>query len=204
MGPNGTLLDDGRWHLAVGDPTVVGWVVCFTYAACALLCWRAWRSCAYGRRALAKSVPQESLHQARLATWWALLAVLMALLALNKQLDLQTLMTELARDMAHSQGWYEGRRTAQRGFLVLLGLGFLAAALGLGWWLRQVASRIVLAASGLVVVLSFVLLRAATFQHLPGFDALLDDSAWMMELLGCALIGIGAWRATVRTDRASA
>ncbi len=204
MRPTGTMLDDDRWRLAVGDPTFVGWLVCLVYAACAFLCWRAYRSCDYGRRALAQSVLQESRYQARLATWWALLAVLMALLALNKQLDLQTLMTELARDMARAQGWYEGRRSAQRGFIVLLGLGFVAAALGLGWWLRHVARRIVLPASGLAVVLSFVLLRAATFQHLRGFDALLDNSAWLMELLGCTLIGIGAWRATVRTDRASA
>ena len=30
----------------------------------------------------------------------------MLLLGINKQLDLQSLFTEVMRDMAHAQGWY--------------------------------------------------------------------------------------------------
>lgn len=205
MNPIATQPNDGRWHLAIGDPTAVGWLVFVAYALCALTCWRAYRSCRFGQYALARSVPSESVRLRRVALWWLCMAVLLSLLAINKQLDLQTLMTEVGRDLALAQGWYADRQRVQVTFIAILGLAFASATLALAWWLRSVMRRIALSVIGLTVTLSFVLLRAAEFQRLGGrLDQALDTWGWLAELLGSALIGAAALRAAVPTRRATA
>ena len=47
---------------------------------------------------------------------------LVCALGVNKQLDLQTLFTQLARDLAMAQGWYEERRRYQVAFIIAIGL----------------------------------------------------------------------------------
>jgi hypothetical protein len=98
---------DGRWEAGIGDPTVIGWVTVAAYAVAALLSLR----CA--RRA---AEPLEF-------RFWAVLSVALVLLGINKQLDLQSLVTQVGRDLAFAQGWYENRRIVQAAFI-----GFLIAA----------------------------------------------------------------------------
>ena len=61
---------------------------------------------------------------------WRLLVAGMVALGVNKQLDLQSALTELARLYAHEQGWYGNRRQFQQAFIAavpILGLTVLAA-----------------------------------------------------------------------------
>lgn len=194
----------GNWHLGIGDPTVEGWLVCFAYAGAAFLCWRAHRSCRYGQHALARSVPSEASRQERLARWWLGATLLLALLALNKQLDLQMLLTDLGRWVASAQGWYGARKLVQFAFIALLGAAAVAGAAALAWYLRAVIGRIVLAAAGMALLLGFVLLRAAAFHHVGGSGSTLDAWGWLLEAAGAALIAIGAHRSTVPVHRATA
>lgn len=144
-----------RWHLAVGDPTIEGWAVCITYAlaaATAVL--------------VLRHVDFDQSHGPQTRGLWGLIALLMAALALNKQLDLQSLLTALGRCLAQDQGWYEDRRLVQRDFI--LGLAALAALAGgtLFWMLRGRVRQNLLPLLGLAALAGFIVIRAGHFFHI--------------------------------------
>jgi hypothetical protein len=171
----------GRWTPGLGDPSVMGWVTVAVYLLAAWLTWRV------ARQARADG-----------GAWrlWATLAVVLLALGVNKQLDLQSLFTQVGRDLALAQGWYQERRLVQGVFIGALAAG----ALAVGWWLRtelrEPAQR--LAGLGLCVLLAFVVMRAASFHHM---DQLINFSVvgvrmnWVLELSGLVIILVAARRA---------
>src|SRR5687768_17295721 len=114
--------DGDRWRLGIGDPTVMGWLTVVGYFVAAFLCWRA----------------ATKGSAARKVRWfWTALAVLLLFLGFNKQLDLQTAFTFLARDFAKATGWYENRRIVQGIFVVMIALGGMATSVALFWFYRR-------------------------------------------------------------------
>jgi hypothetical protein len=140
------------WNAQIGDPTVVGWLTVAAYAAAALFCWRAHLG---GARAERRA--------------WLGLALLMVFLAVNKQLDLQSLMTAVGRDMAKAQGWYERRRPIQALFIIamagagLVGLGILLRSY------RRASLALQGALAGAAVLFVFILIRASSFEKMDLF-----------------------------------
>ncbi len=178
---------DGRWEAGIGDPTIVGWVTVAAYAVAALLALR----CA--RRA---AEPLEF-------RFWAVLGVALVLLGINKQLDLQSLVTQWGRELAFQQGWYENRRIVQAafiGFLIATGVGVGAL---LFWVTRQLPGSTQVAALGLVLLVVFVVIRGASFHHV---DELLGSEVegvrynWLLELTPLAVIAASAWRRRVLAE----
>jgi hypothetical protein len=177
----------GRWSPGIGDPSVAGWLTVAAYLAAACLCWRAYRSAAAAGR-----TPPFHTHTKRA---WALLTLGMLALGLNKQLDLQTALTEAGRSLALQQGWYEGRRWVQGAFVLLVA----AMALGIAVWLWLQARRgnkaLRRAFAGAVVLGAFVVIRAASFHHV---DLLLGHAFAgfrlnvLLELAGIAWVAFGA------------
>jgi hypothetical protein len=178
------LIDKIRWRPEIGDPSTMGWITVAAYAlaafTCVLAAIRSGRSpgTARGSRAL-----------------WSLVALLMAFLCLNKQLDLQSLLTDIGRVLAWRQGWYEDRREFQKLFIIaLLGFSMASAAFLLlryhAFWRRHL-----LLATGLVFLGTFIAVRAVSFHH---FDAFLKWSPggvrmnWLFELGGIAIVWIAA------------
>ena len=53
---------------------------------------------------------------------WFGLSILLLVLGINKQLDLQTLLTALGREIAQENGLYESRREIQLIFVILFAL----------------------------------------------------------------------------------
>jgi len=87
------------WRPGIGDPTVMGWVTVGAYAVAAAVAGVA------AHRARGAAAPHPGPDRT-----WLLVAGLMALLCVNKQLDLQSLFTDLGRVLAREQGWYARRR----------------------------------------------------------------------------------------------
>jgi hypothetical protein len=58
-------------------------------------------------------------------------------LGINKQLDLQTALTELGRVLAYDQGWYEERQTVQVWFIVGVAITCITTAIILLIWARK-------------------------------------------------------------------
>lgn len=106
------------WSPGIGDATVWGWVTVALYALAALVA-----------ALTARAAPFPPASRLREQVFWTCLAVAMAALAVNKQLDLQSLMTALARCAAQTQGWYEDRRVVQ--MLFILGLVLFALVFGI-------------------------------------------------------------------------
>lgn len=207
MLPLAATTADGRWAPGIGDPTPMGWVTVAAYFLAALACvlsaraeqrapridpdlpadpifWRPGRS-------TASSTPRRSTGP---AFWW-LLALVMVGLGVNKQLDLQSLVTQVGRSLARSQGWYEGRAAVQRAFILAVAAGGLAGLAAFCWIFRRAVARRPLAIGGLFFLLAFVTVRAASFHHVDAFIGSRISGVkwnWILELGGIAMIAASA------------
>ncbi|HUU70882.1 MAG TPA: hypothetical protein VM186_15245 [Planctomycetota bacterium] len=176
-----------HWQPGIGDPTVIGWLTTVCYFAAAYLCARAARAVA--------AQPADSRQGS--ALFWAILAVLLAGLGFNKQLDLQSLLTNIGREVARSQGWYEQRRGVQElfiAFTMLAGTGLLAFFCVL---IRKSLARQGLALLGMVFLACFIVIRASSFHHVDYTLHLRFAGMklyWILELGGIALVMVSAAR----------
>ena len=169
----------GQWRPTIGDPCFMGWFTVGSYLACAILSLIA----AFGNR----------IADRRSASFWGMVGLLMILLGINKQLDLQTLFTEIGRQIARAQGWMDQRRIVQLWFIVAFGTAALASFFLFVRTKRDLFGRFKLASTGLFFLLSFLVIRAAGFHH---FDEILRfrlfgaKMNWLLELAGIYLIFI--------------
>ena len=169
-----------RWSLGVGDPTVAGWVTVGSYCLCTIL---------------AVLVLRRHLPPAE-RVFWGVILVAMVLLGINKQLDLQTLLTAAGRCLSREQGWYRERRAFQVDFIKAL-LVATATLLMIGLWLmRRHLRRNGLALLGLAFVAGFVAIRAISFHH---FDAFINSRTllnlrfnFVLENAGLVLVAVNA------------
>ena len=184
-----------RWELGIGDPSVYGWATVAAYLLAALLCLVAWRS-----------VPRVNPGRGRkrLRLFLAATALIMLALAVNKQLDLQTLITQTGKDLSRRQGWYAQRREVQRLFVfAVTGLGVVGVLVGMVI-LRGLWQRAGLVLLGLCVTLSFVVIRAASFHrvdHLIGTELAGVRINVILELTGITLVALGALMCRTRPNR---
>ncbi|WP_426277623.1 hypothetical protein [Sphingomonas sp. FW199] len=171
------------WSAGVGDPTLIGWLTMLAYFGTAVLCIRASgnRPSTAGRWSV-----------------WHLLFVILLLLGINKQLDVQTLLTGMGRQIARDGGWYRQRGPIQLAFISGIAVA-AAVAIALLFALIDRADRHARSAlAGLVVLLAFVVMRATSFHDADVFLRL-NVSAFrlyhVLELGGICLIAIPALRA---------
>jgi hypothetical protein len=208
----------GSWSPGIGDPNVTGWLTVVAYLIAAYLCWRQFRwlgqaqdgedagsrsSLKTSMMALAFAVLGARKRMAtlpareRLRTLWLGLASVLLLLGINKQLDLQTALTEMGRILSRAYGWYEIRRRVQLVFIFLVAaiglLTFRAVALLARGELRSLRSVL----TGTLFLVCFVTIRAASFHHIDRFlgaDIGGFRMNWIIELGGIAFIAAGAYR----------
>ncbi len=222
--------ETGGWTPGIGDPTFFGWLCVVGYFAAAYLAYRAGKLerrlqprssemalgwARMGREAMGviRNVikePKEILNYAPakfgplLPTFWFALCGTLVMLGFNKQLDLQTCFTQIGRDMAHSEGWYENRRIVQGIFVLvifLIGVGIIAAAY---WYIRGAWQRYRIAFFGIIYIITFVIIRAASFHHIDIFlQSTLGGIYFnhILELGGIAFTGFAAWKATRELPR---
>lgn len=184
---------DGHWRAGIGDPTLYGWITVGLYALGAGLSLAAVVRCGSQRKALRR--PQ------RERWFWIAATLAMGLLAVNKQLDLQSWFTHTARDLSKEQDWYERRRDFQTLFIACLAGGTLAVGGAAVWWLRKTSRAAQLALLGLGFLGVFIVLRASSFHHVhdllfrtvPGINANV-----VLEWTGIALTAAGAALVLVR------
>lgn len=176
-----------RWRPGIGDPTFLGWFTVVAYAVAAILAASAGRG-----------IPPRNDARRGSRQLWLAVAGLMAFLCLNKQLDLQTLFTDIGRYVANHQGWYEQRRGVQKLFV----LAVLGTAVAGGGWLAWRGGAFWLGhrllAAGLVFLLTFIVVRAISLHQ---FDVFIQSHVLgvrvngVLELTGIFLVSLAAERA---------
>jgi len=178
--------EDGRWHAGIGDPTVVGWVTVLVYVVTMVLCVRT------------TLTARRSGHPWR---FWAGVSMAMVLLGVNKQLDLQSWFTEVGRDLALSEGWYEERRNVQVWFIAGLMMVAVLLLAGLRHVLDEAWHHYRTTCLGLAMLSVFVVMRAASFHHV---DTLLRmrwgeiSANGLIENSALLVVAYGAWQAKQR------
>lgn len=170
-------VEDGRWVPGIGDPTPMGWFTVLAYLGAAALA-AAWAS-PPGR---GRSLPIG-------------LALFLLLLAVNKQLDLQSWMTFEARGFLREHGLYEKRRSLQVAFIATIAVGSTAVLALLAAIARRRLGECGVALAGVVLLSAFILVRAASLHrvdHGLGSTLLGLRFNWILELGGIAVFAAGA------------
>jgi hypothetical protein len=170
----------GQWRPTIGDPCFMGWFTVGSYFACAILG--------------AIIVFMNRKADREFFVVWSMVTLLTILLGINKQLDLQSLFTEVGRQIARAQGWMDNRQIVQFWFILAFGTAAIGIFLLFVIMFRDLFRRFVLAFTGVFFLLSFIIIRACSFHH---FDAMLGfrffefKMNWLLELTGIYLILIG-------------
>ena len=179
----------GHWSPDIGDPTIIGWLTVGLYVIAAVLCHRAARRC--------KDAAPHKFFWRRETVLWQFLAIALWFLCVNKQLDLQTAMTELGRILARRQGWYAERHIFQEALIagLLLTAVFGVCLLLIITW--RMSRSLKLAMIGFCIIGVFVLIRASTFHHvdvLLGSRVLAIKWNWILEIGGIVVVAFAAVR----------
>ncbi|MEQ9549391.1 MAG: hypothetical protein RIM23_07210 [Coleofasciculus sp. G3-WIS-01] len=181
------VIINGHWQPGIGDPTFMGWFTVVVYFITALLC----LICALPHRLVL-------LQRVNRNLWlWGFFALILVLLGINKQLDLQSWLTTVGKELAISQGWYQQRRMVQVQFIggIVIAALILLSVIGRAVYAERLTYR--LALLGLMFLSCFIVIRASSFHHI---DALLGWQLvglrmnWILELGGIACIAIAAIR----------
>ena len=146
---------DFNWEPGIGDPTIGGWVTVVLYLLACVSCWKT----------AGVALRQDWNGQSDSCVWRAI-SIVFFLLGINKQLDLQSAMTELGRIVAFAGGWYEQRQIVQIYFSIGVAAICVTATLFLLFWARKSKIQTWLALFGSTFVLGYVLIRAASFHHI--------------------------------------
>ncbi len=163
----------GSWRPTIGDPSFMGWFTVVSYFACAIVSLSAAIKCKKSDRGA--------------FLFWNAISTLMFLLGVNKQLDLQSLLTEIGRQIARYQGWMDQRRIIQFWFIVILVIAVVLSFLIFVIVMRDLFRRFKFAFIGLFVLMSFIMIRAISFHHVDEmlrfriFDVKMN---WVFELTG--------------------
>jgi hypothetical protein len=166
------------WLQNIGDPTWFGWLTTAAYFVTAWLCFDSFR---------------RARLQGKGERIWLLLAGGMLLLGFNKQLDLQSLLKEVGRTIAHRGGWFDQRREVQAtfgGFIVALAA---VSAFRIFWVARRQPVQVRWSLLGALMLIAFVVMRVASFEHL-GMPNLGDNFNAIMEFAAVLCVAGGAWR----------
>jgi MFS family permease len=171
------------WEPGIGDPTFVGWFTVAAYLLAAILC--------------AAAAMRTRWFDRRAYRFWILFTVLMVALGINKQLDLQSLFTVVLKQFAKSTGWYEDRRIFQGIFICIIAFFGLAFA-ALAWiWTSRTLPQNRLTLLGGIFLLSFIVIRAASFHHIDqilGRELAFLRINHVLELGGIACVALGTFK----------
>ena len=192
------------WSPGIGDPSAAGWLTVLFYFYTAFLCLKCvgkeksgpprplFATISALLRVVRKHWPRPPAP-ARRALSWLCLSSLYAFLGVNKQLDLQSLVTAIGRVAAHSGGWYESRRAVQMAFVLTIFVLALISMIAL--FSIADARRYPLVVSGVVITIAFVVIRASSFHEVDWFihsRVFGAEMNWIFEWSGIGLVALGA------------
>jgi hypothetical protein len=171
-----------NWSPGIGDPSLGGWVTVVLYF---LAVWSAWKTANF-------------VNTSSDGHLWRAISILFIALGINKQLDLQTALTEFGRVVADHQGWYNERQIVQVWFIMSVTAACILIICVLLTFARKSPAPTWLALVGTTTILAFVLIRAASFHHIDRFigETILGLRwNWVLEMGGISTVIVASeWR----------
>ncbi|MEK7265876.1 MAG: hypothetical protein AAB227_07230 [Pseudomonadota bacterium] len=145
-----------QWAPILFHFQLLGWLLLAAYAATAGVA---------GRRLF---IEAGRVHQDKKAMmFWAVVALLLVILLVNRLFNLQALVTIAARCAAEAEGWYGARRPIQF-FLILAASAIAGLVLALALLRRKNwDERLVLA--GMAALIAFVAVRSVSFHWVDAY-----------------------------------
>lgn len=170
------------WTPGIGDPSFVGWLTVALYFCVSFCCYQVYlsRELIFDRNKVQQS------------TFWFSLVIIFALLGINKQMDFQSLLTDIGRAIAREHDWYQHRKAVQAWFIQGVIVGGVVMIGTLIFIFRTVLKANALAIIGLCVLVSFIAIRATSFHHVDYFIKLQFFGVrlnWGMEICSILLVG---------------
>ena len=174
-----------RWLVGLGDPGLTPWVVVLFYLCIAAFSWRAARRQS-GTRA---------------AIFWRSISAIALFLALNKQLDLQTLILRCGRVAVTSVGWSVYRRSIEAIVAIVIGVTVAAIFVRAAMIYRRMHFAERIAILGMALVTLSIVSRSTVILHLGSGLPLATAFRDWPEVLGSMLMMLGAGLAAPTESR---
>ncbi len=157
----------GYWKDKRGDYSFSGWIITFLYVFCFCV--------------LLVFIFKTSFANTVDRVVWCTICGVILLFAINKQLDLQMLITDIARTAAKEYQFYDVRKPFQIRIISLFAsLGFSTFILLL-YLLRKSHRSIFLAMGGMICLFSFLVLRLISYHKI---EVILNRSIGAFNLFG--------------------
>ncbi len=169
-----------------GDKTAIGWTITAAYFVATVLTFLAFR-----RERLRQMLGAPGIDP----VFWRWLTWGMLLLGINKQLDLQRLVTRFGRLLALHSHLYARRQPFQVAFIGMVALVGLAIVVFAAVRMRRLRFRYVLALFGIGFLAVFVVARAASFHKVDRLLGVRFHNVYVntfLELGGIVWVSIAA------------
>jgi hypothetical protein len=129
---------------------------------------------------------------------WSAISILFLGLGINKQLDLQSALTEVGRVIAFAHGWYGQRQFVQLALIIFAAIVCISVVITLLIWTRHGPLSTWFALLGTILVIGYVLIRAASFHHIDRFIGTTFLGLrwnWILEIGGITIVLLASqWR----------
>jgi len=180
-------MSDFNWPFPIEQQQLFMWGGLLLYVATAYVCWRV----AQGLRKF--GTPRRT--EARV---WLTIACVFVALAVFRELDVQSVITEYWRSTARQQGWYSSRRNFQPIVILAIGTSFVLAAGVLMSNLEDMSPFARAALLGTLMLMAYVAVRVVSLHDvdvLAGQRVLGLRFAWIVELAAILSVLLSAlWR----------
>ena len=167
-----------EWLSRSGDTTFWSWVITLLYAIAMVV-------------AIYYVVKIKGKESSDKRFLWICISIFLVGMGINKQLDLQILLTMAGSFIAEHQGWYEYRRLIQKIFTI----GFLICLSAAGgvilFRIRRIIRQSIMELSGVAILVFFAVIRAGSINHLNKaivFEQRKVSHIHGLEFLGLAVI----------------
>ena len=172
-----------RWSLQVGDPTISGWMITLAYLVAGFISIKTHR--------------QKNEDEVEVQKVWLFLGIILICLGLNKQLDLQTIITDVGRWGATRLNLMEQRHLFKRVFILCLFISLVFFTYYLRIPLKMFMQKYRVVGFGCILIVTFVFCRALSFHifSIPFNEFLAKYEVYIgWEIIALGIIFIGVWK----------
>jgi hypothetical protein len=139
-----------RWTFGIGDPSLEGWLICILYLTATILSYKKYSILKSQKRLIFKS--------------WGFISLILLFLSLNKQLDFQTIVSDIGRTIAVNLDLMEQRHIFKRVFIITVALSGIAFIINFRKNIFHLKKSHPLTFVGLTALVCFIFLRATSFH----------------------------------------